>query len=189
MIKTLETNACYSPSKRSANWIKLKKDYLENSSLGDSLDLAVIGANYGSGKRKGLFGAFLVASYNEDSGLLEALCLVGTGFSEKQLNDFHEKLRARVTQQRPEDYVVHRNFKIDVWFERGEVWEIKGADLQVSPVYKCAFERLNQNGRGLGLRFPRFVRERGDKGVEQASRSQQIEQMYWDQNVVKKRKN
>lgn len=52
--------------------------------------------------------------------------------------------------------------KPSVWFEPSEVWEIKGAELTVSPVHQAAVGAIH-SGKGLSLRFPRFVRVRPDK--------------------------
>jgi DNA ligase-1 len=66
MIKTLTEKSSYQPSKRSFSWLKLKKDYLETG-MGDSLDLVVVGADFGKGKRTGVYGSYLFACYNEDT--------------------------------------------------------------------------------------------------------------------------
>ncbi len=53
--------------------------------MGDSLDLVPIAASYGTGKRKGLYGNYLLAAYNEDMETYETICKVGTGFSDENL--------------------------------------------------------------------------------------------------------
>ncbi|KAK5625138.1 hypothetical protein RRF57_000854 [Xylaria bambusicola] len=59
----------------------------------------------------------------------------------------------------------------DIWFEPQEVWEIAFADITLSPTYTAAIGLVSQD-RGLSLRFPRFLRKREDKGLEEASTSE-----------------
>ena len=80
-----QSNSIYDTSgKRSAAWMKLKTNMLQTG-LSDTVDLVPIGAFYGKGARAGIFGAYLLASFNKQSGVFEAACKVGTGFSQASL--------------------------------------------------------------------------------------------------------
>ncbi len=89
MIKTLEDNATYEPSKRSSNWFKLKKDYMDSGSLVDSMDLVVVGGDWGKGKRAGFFGSYLLACYDPSTGKYQTVTKVATGLSDENLEQMH----------------------------------------------------------------------------------------------------
>jgi len=174
MVKTLEVNASYEPSKRSLNWLKVKKDYLEG--LGDTVDLVPLGGYRGRGKRAAVFGAFLLAVYNPQRESYQTVCKAGTGFSDEQLQQHFEFLEARQLSCKPHHYEVHDKLIPDVWFDVCQVWECKAADLSVSPVHTAGIN--SQTPKGIGLRFPRFIRIRSDKNPNQATTHLQINEMY-----------
>lgn len=134
MIKVLSSP--YTPGQRGKNWIKIKPEV-------DTLDLAVIGAEWGEGKRAHVFGSFLLAC--QDQGKLIPLSRVATGFSDEQLAEVYELLK---------DQVIKKAGK-EVSFEPTLVFEVGYAELQVSPTYEA----------GFALRFPRFIRIRDDKDI------------------------
>ena len=191
MVKMLDgPESSYEPSKRSQNWLKVKKDYL--SGVGDSLDLVVLGAYFGRGKRTSWYGAFLLACYNSSTQKYETVCNIGTGFSEEILAHFHETL-SPITIDRPKPFYNHSTTKSDqpdVWFEPKHVWEVKTADLTLSPRYKAAAAEVDAqgNGKGISLRFPRFIKEREDKKPDEATSSRQVAEMYRKQESVSKNK-
>ncbi|OAP61841.1 hypothetical protein AYL99_04044 [Fonsecaea erecta] len=186
MVKMLDTEeSAYEPSKRSRNWLKVKKDYL--SGIGDSLDLVVLGAYHGKGKRTSWYGAFLLAAYNPDTQSFETVCNIGTGFSESLLEELAKEL-SEIVIERPKPFYSHstvKNDQPDVWFEPRHVWEVKTADLTLSPRYRAAIEEMGGKN-GISLRFPRFIQRRDDKKPEDASTSAQVAEMYRKQEVMQK---
>jgi DNA ligase-1 len=96
---------------------QVKKDYI--AGMTDSLDLVPIGAFYGKGKRTGVFGAYLLACYNDETEDFETICKIGTGFSDEQLKEFHTTLSPFGIDQ-PKSYYQWEQVPKDtpdVWLE------------------------------------------------------------------------
>ncbi|XP_068624930.1 DNA ligase 1 [Battus philenor] len=183
MVKMLlGENAKYDIARRSHNWLKLKKDYMEG--VGDSVDAVVLGAYRGRGRRGGRYGGFLLACYDPASEQYQTLCKLGTGFSDQDLDTLGEQLDAHRIDAPRNYYSYEASLAPDVWFAAACVWEVRCADLSLSPAHRAA-HGLVEPDKGISLRFPRFVRVRDDKAPEQATSSEQVAQLYLAQDQVR----
>ena len=161
--------------------LELKKDYLDTS-LGDSIDLVVIGANYGKGKRAGIYGSFLLACYNDDLEQYESVSMTGGGLKDQELSDLYNQLQPLIIPSLPANYKIGK-IEPNVLFSPKIVLEIKTADLSLSPIYTAG---AGSEDRGISLRFPRFQRVRNDKKPEEACTSEEIVKLYKSQVIIKK---
>lgn len=176
IVKTLDDS--YEPSKRSSHWLKLKKDYLDG--VGDTFDLVPIGAWYGKGKRTGVYGSYLLAVWDPENEEYQVITKIGTGFSEELLKDLFTKNAVVADGQKKKYYNCPDTLTPDVWFEPTSVWEVKAADLSISPVYRAGIGLVDE-GKGISIRFPRLVRIRDDKGPEDSTSPDQVADMYRNQ--------
>ncbi|GKT27721.1 DNA ligase, ATP-dependent like protein [Aduncisulcus paluster] len=180
MVKTLYgSSSFYRPDERSRCWTKLKKDYLNG--LGDSLDLVVMGAYEGNGDRSGVYGSFLCGVVDEKTGEIQTTCCVGSGLTDKKLQELKQSIKP--VKKPPERFCVSKRLKMDYWFDGSVVFEVKGADLFLSPVHRGS-HTFTQSDRGIGVRFPRFLRERDDKTTDDATSAKQLFKMFKDQAVT-----
>ncbi|WP_457622449.1 ATP-dependent DNA ligase [Persephonella sp.] len=181
VCKSLQKNSIYQAGKRGFLWIKYKRDY--KSYLADTLDLVVVGAFSGKGSRAGYFGSLLMACYDPETDQFKTVCKVGTGFKEDDFKKMDEILSAhKLDHKHPR---VNSILSADIWYEPFLVLEISGAELTLSPVHTCGWDRIKLN-RGLGLRFPRFTgRYRFDKKPEDATTEEEIINMYKNQIQIK----
>ncbi|OEH75471.1 DNA ligase (polydeoxyribonucleotide synthase) [Cyclospora cayetanensis] len=176
MVKSLGVDAPYEPSRRCNSWLKVKKDYVEG--LTDTVDLVPIGAFYGKGKRSGVFGAYLLAVYDSGAEVFQSTCKAGTGFSNEELQSHYERLKDHtICDKKP---YFDCELEPDVWLDATEVWECAAADLSISPVH-TASRYESSEGKGVSLRFPRFLRLREDKKPEQATTARELWCLYLNQ--------
>ena len=178
MLKILD--AAYRAGIRGGNWLKLKREY--RNELGDSLDLVVIGAYFGKGRRTGRYGTLLLATYNPEKDNFPSICKVGTGFTDESLDQLYQILSNKVILKK--NPRIESEMEADVWFEPELVLEIVASEITLSPIHKTALGTIRK-GAGLALRFPKFTGKiRIEKGSEDASTDEEVYSLYKGQTKV-----
>ncbi|MGQ9624988.1 MAG: ATP-dependent DNA ligase [Candidatus Bathycorpusculaceae bacterium] len=177
VCKSITEDSVYQAGARGWLWIKYKRDY--KSEMTDTVDLVVVGAFHGRGKRAGTYGALLLAAYNPESDTFETVTKCGTGFTDEDLAKLPEMMKKHVIQHKHPR--INSTIEADVWFEPSVVIEVLGAEITLSPIHTCAMNAIRQ-GSGLAIRFPRFTGNyRIDKAAEDATTTSEIVEMYQKQ--------
>lgn len=182
-------DSVYEPSKRSADWFKLKQDYilslgdkvprLIGGGLGDTLDLVPIGGWQGNGRKAKWISPFLLACYDPEEDTYYSVCRVMSGFSDSFYKEKTEQFLEESDRplERPHNYATPE--RASYWFHPTEVWEIRGAELTSSPRHQAGIGLIPmQPERGVSIRFPRFIKVREDKKPEMATTPRQIADMF-----------
>lgn len=167
--------ATYEPDKRLDSWLKVKKDY--HSSF-ETLDMIPVAGWHGQGRKAKWWSPILLAVRNEETGSLEVVCKCMSGFTDafyKANKEFYDdgsvSGEPKSTKTHKPSFIDYTGPSPDVWFEAQEVWEVAFADITLSPTYTAAIGLVSEE-RGLSLRFPRFMKKREDKGIDEASTSE-----------------
>lgn len=153
ILKNLDS--LYKPGSRVGGWIKLKP-------VMESLDVVIVGAEWGEGKRSGWFTSFTVAVIDEDNNFLE-IGKVGTGIKELESGG--------VTF----DYLT-KQIEPLILLEKGKIVKIKP-----SIIMELNFEEIQKSptySSGYALRFPRLVRLREDRGPKDVSTIEMVKEFY-----------
>jgi DNA ligase 1 len=174
VCKSVDADSGYKAGARGWQWIKLKRDY--RTELSDTLDLVVIGAFAGRGRRVGVYGAVLLGAYDADADVFRAVTKCGAGFTDADLAALPERLAPLARSERPGR--VDARGEPDVWFEPGLVLEILSAELTLSPNYTAGWGQIQEDA-GLAMRFPRFTgRWRDDKAPEDATTTRELVELF-----------
>ena len=182
MLKT--PSAPYRAGSRGSNWLKLKREY--RNELGDSLDLIVIGAYFGRGRRTGLYGTLLLGTYNPEKDNFPSICKVGTGFTDESLDQLYQILSNNVTLKKNSRIISE--MEADVWLEPELVLEIVASEITLSPIHKTGLDLIRKSS-GFALRFPKFTGKiRYEKAVEDASTVEEVLTLYKRQSKINQEK-
>ncbi len=180
-----ELNSKYVAGARKFSWIKLKRSY--RNELSDTLDLVVVGYYLGKGSREEFkFGGILCATYNDKKDVFETITRIGTGFTEKLLEELRGILSKIRTSGKPARVVS--TVKPDFWVEPRYVVTVRADEITKSPTHTCGWERHEDGTQyGYALRFPRIVSNgiREDKGAQEANTSHEVAEMYKLQKKTK----
>ena len=165
VCKSIGPDAVYQAGARGWLWIKLKRDY--RTELADTVDLVVVGAYAGRGRRRGTYGAVLLAAYNPDEELYRTVGNAAQGSPTPNWPRCRSRLAPLRRAERPAR--VDSRVRADVWFEPGVVMEVLSAELTLSPNHTAGWGQLKDDA-GLSMRFPRFTgRWRDDKEPQDAT--------------------
>jgi DNA ligase-1 len=187
IIKSMASE--YDPGKRSQHWAKLKKGYVrdlgtvEEFALADCVDVVVVGATMGNGKRHSVYGAYLVAVWNKRCQLFQTICEVGIGFSDQILTQFTELFKDKVVKKPPPRVQYGKNSP-QFYIPPTVVWEINASDITISPTTACCLGDVEENA-GFSLRSGKFLRVREDKDPMNCTSADRICEMYYAQPNIK----
>jgi len=144
----------YSPGRRGKNWLKVKPTL-------ETLDLVVVGGEWGEGRRASFIGSYALACYDPSTDGFLRIGRVATGFTDEQLEDLTAIFK---------DLIEYEEGKI-VRFVPRVVFEVAYEEIQKSTKYES----------GYALRFPRLVRVREDKSPDEADTIERVERIYRSQ--------
>ena len=154
MMKSL--HAPYKPGRRVGNMLKIKPEEKD-------LDLVIVGAEYGAGKRSGWLSSFILACKGKKSGEYLKIGKVGTGIKELK----GEEITFENLTKKLKPLIIE---------EKGKVVSIK-PKIIVSVTYQEIQKSPNYNS-GWALRFPRITALRNDKPLSEIADLKEVEEDY-----------
>ncbi|MDX1797684.1 MAG: ATP-dependent DNA ligase [Candidatus Lokiarchaeia archaeon] len=165
MAKSIDNNSIYQAGNRGYKWLKLKS--LEGGKLKDTIDVVIIGAFYGKGRRTGVYGTYIGAVYESENDNYIAFTRFFSGLTDELSETLTKDMEKYIIQKKPSNVICED--KPDIWLKPEVVMEITGDEITVSD----KFAKL-----GFSMRFPVFLRLRPEKGPKDITTTEEIKELY-----------
>lgn len=165
MAKSIKEDSIYQAGNRGFLWIKLKG--LEGGKLRDSVDVVLVGAFYGRGRRKGVYGTYIGAVYDPENDTFEAFTRIASGWTDEIMESLKEEMKKYEIDKKANNVICED--KPDQWLMPEIVIEIIGDEITISDKFSSL---------GYSLRFPVFQRIRPEKGPRDITTVEEIKQLY-----------
>jgi len=149
MVKNLD--AKYQPGRRVGYWLKVKP-------VMETLELVIVEAEWGKGKRSHWLSSFTLACKDPDTGEFLSCGKLGTGLTDEQFKDFTKRLKTLIVKESGIQVKLKPEFVIEVAYE----------EIQKSPKYRS----------GYALRFPRLQRVREDRRSDDCDTIERVEELF-----------
>lgn len=165
MAKSIQEGSIYQAGNRGFLWIKLKG--LEGGKLKDSVDVVLVGAFYGRGRRKGVYGTYIGAVYDKNNDTFEAFTRIASGWTDEIMGTLMKEVKQYEVTRKP-NYVKCDDTP-DIWIKPEIVIEIIGDEITISDKFSSL---------GYSMRFPVFQRFRIEKGPKDVTTVEEIKELY-----------
>ncbi|MBU3906680.1 MAG: ATP-dependent DNA ligase [Nanoarchaeota archaeon] len=157
MMKSLK--ALYKPGRRVGYMLKMKPEERD-------LDLVIVGAEYGTGKRSGWLSSFILACRDSKTGKFLEIGKMGTGIKEKEeegmsFHELTEKVKPLIIEEKGKTVKIKPRIVLSITYQ----------EIQKSPNYSS----------GFALRFPRFTSLRPDRSPNDISTLEEIKKDFSSQ--------
>ncbi|MFX1278100.1 MAG: ATP-dependent DNA ligase [Promethearchaeota archaeon] len=165
MAKSIKDDSVYQAGNRGYKWLKLKS--LEGGKLKDNVDVVLVGAFYGKGRRTGVLGTYIGAVYDPESDNYIAFTRFFSGINDELSETLTKELEEYRMERRPSNVICED--KPDIWLNPEVVMEITGDEITISEKFITL---------GYSMRFPVFQRLRPEKGPKDITTVQEIKELY-----------
>ncbi|MFW9826838.1 MAG: ATP-dependent DNA ligase [Candidatus Thorarchaeota archaeon] len=165
MAKSINEDSIYQAGNRGYKWLKLKS--LEGGKLKDTIDVVLVGAFYGKGRRTGVFGTYIGAVYDTENDLFIAFTRFFSGLTDELSESLTKEMQKYILEKKPKDVICED--KPDLWLKPEIVMEITGDEITISDKFATL---------GYSMRFPVFLRLRPEKGSKDITTIDEIKELY-----------